>query len=80
MEEYTPAILDCINFCTETLLTTKTIRVFLNWKPWLDNNEMSLLRTRDAAFRSGDMLAYRTARRDLKKGIREAKGRYRQRI
>jgi hypothetical protein len=54
--------------------------MFPNQKPWLDGNVRSLLRARDTAFRSGDRLAYRTARRDLKKGIKEAKGKYRQRI
>ena len=65
LEEYTSNVLDYNEFCTETVLSTKTIK---------------LLRARDTAFRSGDMLAYRTAQQDLKKDIKEAKGKYRQHI
>ena len=80
MEEYTSNVLDYIQFCTETVLRTRTIKVFPNQKPWFDGNVGSLLRARDTAFRSGDMLAYRTARQDLQKGLKGAKGKYRQRI
>lgn len=69
--EYTSAVLDYINFCTKAVLTTKTIRVFPNQKLWLNSNVRSPLRSRDAAFRSGNMLAYTEAQRDLKKGVRE---------
>ena len=78
LEEYTSAVLAYLHFCTETVMTTKTIKVFPNQKPWLDRNMRLLLG--DAAFRSGDKPAYKSARRDLKKGIREAKRRYKQRI
>ena len=70
MEEYTSNVLDYIQFGTETVLRTRTIKVFPNQKPWFDGNVRSLLRARDTAFRSGDRLAYRTARRDLKKGLK----------
>lgn len=79
MDEYSSTVLDYLNFCTDTLLTTKTIKVLQNQKPWLDSNVWSLLRARDAAYRTEDTLAYSNARKDLKKGIREAKYRYKQR-
>ncbi|KAK3543143.1 hypothetical protein QTP70_011677 [Hemibagrus guttatus] len=67
-------------FCTDTVLTTKTIKVFPNQKPWLDRKVRSLLKARNVAYRSGDRLAYSNAQRELKKGITEAKQRYQQRI
>ena len=76
LEAYTSSVLDYVQFCTDAVLPTKTIRVFPNQKPWMDSMVRSLLRHRDAAFRSGDRLAYSTARRDLKKGIQLAKHRH----
>ena len=41
------------------------------YKPWL-----TLLKIRNTAFKAGDAAAYREARNNLKKGIREAKKQY----
>ncbi len=54
-------------------LTTKTVRTFPNQKPWFDKINRFLLKERNAAFKSGDAQAYSNARRELKKGIKEAK-------
>ncbi|KAI3364053.1 hypothetical protein L3Q82_010883 [Scortum barcoo] len=51
-----------------------------NKKPWLDNTVKLLLKACDSAYRSGDKLAYSIARKELKKGIKLAKSRYKQRI
>ncbi|KAK3567875.1 hypothetical protein QTP86_027317 [Hemibagrus guttatus] len=80
LEEYSSSVLAYIAFCTIIVLTTKTIKVFPNQKPWLDRKVRSLLKARNIAYRSGDRLAYSNARRELKKGITEAKQRYQQRI
>ncbi|KAI3372400.1 hypothetical protein L3Q82_022681 [Scortum barcoo] len=53
----------------------KTIKVFPNQKPWLDSTVKPLLKACDAAYRSGDKLAYSIARKELKKGIKLAKSR-----
>ncbi|KAK3560215.1 hypothetical protein QTP86_000764 [Hemibagrus guttatus] len=44
LEEYRSSILAYIAFCTDTVLTTKTIKVFPNQKPWLDRKVCSLLK------------------------------------
>ena len=49
----------------------KSIRVFPNQKPWMTSEVRSLLKARDAAFRSGDKALYRAARADLKRGIKK---------
>lgn len=51
----------------------KNIRVFLSQKPWMNSQVHTLLRTRDAVFRSGNRALYNTARADLKRGIKKAK-------
>ena len=48
-------VLACIDFYTEKVLTTKTIKVFPNQNPWTETVR-SLLRVRDAAFRAGDCM------------------------
>ncbi|KAI4877591.1 hypothetical protein NFI96_020647, partial [Prochilodus magdalenae] len=49
-------------------------------KPWVNKSVRALIKSRDEAFRSGDRLAYSAARKNLKKGIKEAKHSYKQRI
>ncbi len=80
LDEYTTSVLAYIDFCTETVLTTKTVRTFPNQKPWFDKRVRFLFKERNAAFKSGDAQAYSNARRELKKGIKEAKYRYKQRL
>ncbi len=80
LEEYSSSVLAYITFCTDTVLTTKTIMVFPNQKPWFNRSVRALLRARNVTYRTGDRLAYSDARRELRKGIKEAKHRYLQRI
>ncbi|KAK0137684.1 hypothetical protein N1851_026114 [Merluccius polli] len=80
LETYTTSVLDYVQFCTDAVLPTKTIKVFPNQKPWMDSTVRSLLRARDTAFRSGDRLAYSSARRELREGIQLAKHRHKHRI
>ncbi|KAI3377445.1 hypothetical protein L3Q82_008621 [Scortum barcoo] len=44
-----------------------------SWVPWLDSTVKPLLKACDAAYRSGDKLAYSIARKELKKDIKLAK-------
>ncbi len=73
LEEYTEAVLGFINKCTDDVTVKKSIKVYSTNKPWLTGEVCSLLRLRDAAFRSGDTVGYARARSNLKKGIRQAK-------
>ncbi|KAI3364745.1 hypothetical protein L3Q82_000901 [Scortum barcoo] len=60
--------------------STRTVTEYPNQKPWLNAEVRSLLKARDAAFRSGDRLALRAARRQLTAGVKRAKTAYAQRI
>uniref|UniRef100_A0A3B5QBX0 Reverse transcriptase domain-containing protein n=1 Tax=Xiphophorus maculatus TaxID=8083 RepID=A0A3B5QBX0_XIPMA len=80
LEEYSSSVLSYVQFCTDAVLPVKTIKVFPNQKPWLDSTVRALLKARDAAYRSGDRLAYSRARSELKKGIKQAKLQYKQQI
>ncbi|KAI4896218.1 hypothetical protein NFI96_025832, partial [Prochilodus magdalenae] len=80
LDEYASSVMGYIHFCTENVLPKKTIKVFPNQKPWVNKSVRALIKSRDEAFRSGDRLAYSAAQRNLKKGIKEAKHSYKQRI
>ncbi|KAI3369629.1 hypothetical protein L3Q82_025345 [Scortum barcoo] len=59
LEDYTSAVLGYISKCTEDVTSTRTVTEYPNQKPWLNAEVRSLLKARDAAFRSGDRLALR---------------------
>ncbi|XP_076875314.1 uncharacterized protein LOC143525361 [Brachyhypopomus gauderio] len=80
LEEYTSAVFGYISKCVEDVTTTKTVTCYPNQKPWLNAEVRSLLKTRDAAFRSGDSLELRRARRGLDTGVKRAKASYAQKI
>ncbi|KAI3375380.1 hypothetical protein L3Q82_021869 [Scortum barcoo] len=80
LEDYTSAVLGYISKCTEDVTSTRTATEYPNQKPWLNAEVRSLLKARDAAFRSGDRLALRAARRQLTAGVKRAKAAYAQRI
>lgn len=73
LEEYTETVLGFISKCIDDVTVTKTVKLRSTDKPWFTSKFRSLLRHRDAAFRSGDTEAYKIARNNLKRGIREAK-------
>ncbi len=75
LEEYSSSVLAYIAFCTDTVLTTTTIMVFPNQKPWFNGIVRALLGARNATYRTGDKLAYSNARRETRMGIKEAKNR-----
>lgn len=57
----------------EKCISTKTILVFPNQKPWVNQKVQHLLRTRFQTFRSGNTGSNRRSRYDLNKVIRKAK-------
>lgn len=55
LEGHTSAVLSYINFCTEWVTTTKTIRVFPNQNPWLNSEVRVWLKARNEAFESDEL-------------------------
>ena len=80
LEEYTSSVMDYINFCVNNVTRRRTVRVFPNQKPWMCREVRTLLKARDAAYRSGDAPAYSVARAALRRGIKSAKAKHRQRV
>ena len=80
IDTYSASVLFYIKCCMEIITTTKQIRVFLNNKPWMTRGVRLLLKTRNTAFQSGDLQKYKAARANLKRGIKDAKAAYKQKI
>lgn len=69
-----------ISKCFDDVTTTRKITICPNQKPWLNGEVRCLLKAWDLAFRTGDELTLRTARRDLEVGIKRAKAKYAHKI
>lgn len=75
LEVHTTAVLSYVNFCAENVVDMLT-KVFPNQKLWLNSKVRTLLRARDSAFKFGSPLECREVQKGLRKGIIEAKRRY----
>ena len=80
LEEYTSSVMDYVNFCVNNVTKRRTVRVFPNQKPWMCREVRTLLKARDAAYRSGDAPVYSVARAAQRRGIKSAKAKHRQRV
>lgn len=76
MDTVFSSIRNCVNIIT----VKKRVRMFPNHKPWMNNEVKSLLKCHNSASRSEDRATYRTARADLKRGIRAAKAAYKRKV
>eukprot|EP00061_Rhincodon_typus_P009097 g32308.t1 len=70
LDEYATTITDFISNCVQDCVPKKSVQVLPNRKPWMNQDAQSLLKTRCAAFKSGDPDQYRKSRYDLHKAIR----------
>ncbi|KAI4889721.1 hypothetical protein NFI96_009933 [Prochilodus magdalenae] len=76
INEYTTSVTGFIRKCVDDVTQTKQIPTLPNQKPWMNTDVRSLLKARDAAFKSGNSEELKTARHNLKVGIRAAKHKY----
>ncbi len=80
LEEYTSTILCYIKHSVGTVTVDRHIQVYPNQKSWMTKEVKVLLKERNSAFRSGDVVRYRAARANLERGIREAKTAHKRKI
>ena len=76
INEYATSVTGFIRKCVDDVTQTKQIRTLPNQKPWMNSDVRSLLKARDAAFKSGNSEELKAARHNLKAGIRAAKHQY----
>ncbi len=84
VSEFTDVALSFVNTLTEQAIETVTIRTFSNQKPWVDRSIRVAFNHRTAAYNagllSGNMSEYKASCYALRRAIRAAKRRYRERI
>ncbi len=84
VSEFTDVALSFINRLTYQATETVTIRSFSNQKPWVDRSIRDAVNHRTAAYNAGilsrNMSEYKTSCYALRRAVRAAKLRYRERI
>ncbi len=84
VSEFTEVALSFVNTLTEQATETVTIKTFSNQKPWVDRTIRDAVNHRTAAYNagilSGNMSEYKASCYALRRGVRAAKRRYRERI
>ncbi len=84
VSEFTDVAVSFINTLTDQTTETVTIRTFSNQKPWVDRSIRDAVNHRTAAYNagllSGNMSEYKTLCYALRRAVRAAKLRYRERI
>ncbi len=84
VSEFTGVALSSVNTLTEQATETVTIRTFSNQKPWVDRSIRDAVNHRTAAYNagllSGNMSEYKASCYALRRAVRAAKRRYRERI
>ncbi len=84
VSEFTDVAVSFINTLTEQATETVRIRTFSNQKPWVDRTIRDAVNHRTAAYNagilSGNMSEYKTSCYTLRRAVRAAKRRYRERI
>eukprot|EP00061_Rhincodon_typus_P003725 g20816.t1 len=69
LDRYTTIVMDFISKWMEDHVSKRSIHVFPSYKPWMNQEIHSLLKTMRAAFKLEDPDLYRTSRYDLHKAI-----------
>ncbi len=84
VSEFTDVALSFVNMLTDQATETVTIRTFSNQKPWVDRTIRAAVNQRTAAYNagllSGNMSDYKASCYALRRAVRAAKLRYRERI
>ncbi len=84
VSEFTDVALSFVYMLTDQATETVTIRTFSNQKPWVDRTIRAAVNQRTAAYNagllSGNMSDYKVSCYTLRRAVRAAKLRYRERI
>ncbi len=84
VSEFTDVALSFVYMLTDQATETVTIRTFSNQKPWVDRTIRAAVNQRTAAYNagllSGNMSEYKASCYALRRAVRAAKLRYRERI
>ncbi|KAI4902682.1 hypothetical protein NFI96_031745, partial [Prochilodus magdalenae] len=80
IEGITHCMTDYMNFCMDVVVPVKTVRCFANNRPWITSSVKGLLNKKKRAFKDNNQEELRSAQRELKVHLREAKESYRRKV
>ena len=71
---------DYINFCVDTVIPTKAVKIYPNSKPWVTGNIKQLLNKESQVFREGNREKLKEVQREVKNELRKGKLAFREKI
>ena len=80
IHDYIETVSDYISWCASICVPSKTVRVFLNQKPWFYTDIRTKIRKRQEAFNASDSEEYKRARYEVQRSIRAAKKAHSQKL
>ncbi len=80
IEAYSDSLTCFIRKCIEDVVPTKTIHIYPNQKPWVNNDVRSALSAQTSAFKSGNTDDRKQASYDLRRSIKAAKRQYKNKV
>ena len=72
----TEVVTDYVKFCEDMIIPKRKIRIFPNSKPWVSKDIRDLLRRKQLAFKTGDLVEKRKLQNELSQHIRQSKKEY----
>ena len=73
LDETTDVISSYINFCVDTVLQTKEIKLYPNSKPWITKDLKQLLKERQSALKERDTMKMKLTQKKIDRRIKEEK-------
>ena len=75
-DEYADTVSSYIDFCQDSCISTKTIKIYNNNKPWFSRDIKEIINKKSEAFKNNDKVEMKKCHYDLQKAIKRAKLQY----
>ena len=80
IDQATDVITSYIRFCEDNIVSKKSIKIFLNNKPWVTKRIKYTLNEKKIAFQSGSLVDRKIVQAKLRKELKEGKRKYKIKI
>ena len=80
VNDATDVISSYVSFCRDMIIPSKTIKIFPNNKPWISKSLKSTLNEKKIAFQTGDRQNRKQIQAKLRKELKEAKRKYKEKV
>ena len=84
INEFTDVVISFISQLTDEIIPKVIVKVYPNQKPWVDRSIREALNAQTSAYNnglsSGDMTSYKVASYQVRKAVKAAKKRYREKV